>query len=158
MFINSHLGGIYAPKLKRLGTSQFWQCILVNILETTQKIYPHLRKIPKSYNSKICFFPSLIGRPSLRFSIYCWRLSFTALQDRQLLKNAGNSVNVLIEQRVAIKFLVNECIKIAEIYRRFQALYAENCIPVWTHEGVICKKTFQHRWQSECFTIVSWQQ
>jgi len=41
---------------------------------------------------------------------------------------AGNSVSACMEQRVVMKFLVNEGVKPADIYRRLQAQYGEEML------------------------------
>ena len=44
------------------------------------------------------------------------------------MKMAENSVSVCMEQRVVMKFLVNEGIKPADIYRRLQAQYSDETL------------------------------
>jgi len=48
---------------------------------------------------------------------------------------ADNSVSACMEQRVVMKFLVNEGVKPADIYRRLQAQYGD--------ETLSCSKTFE---------------
>ena len=43
----------------------------------------------------------------------------------ETVKMADNSGSVCMEQRVVMKFLVNECVKPAEIYRRLQTQYGD---------------------------------
>ena len=47
---------------------------------------------------------------------------------RPLIKMADNSVSVCMEQRVVMKFLVNEGVKPADIYRRLQAQYGDETL------------------------------
>jgi len=41
---------------------------------------------------------------------------------------ANNSVSACMEQRVVLKFLVNEGVKSADIYRRLQAQYGDEAL------------------------------
>jgi hypothetical protein len=47
---------------------------------------------------------------------------------RPLIKMADNSVSVCMEQRVVMKFLVNEGIKPTDIYRRLQGQYGDETL------------------------------
>jgi hypothetical protein len=81
---------------------------------------------------------------SVYFCLTCFGLSFSpsseaGVQLRQWFKSAGygvsartltpyprdNSVSACMEQRVAIKFLVDEGVKPADIYRRLKAQYGD---------------------------------
>ena len=47
---------------------------------------------------------------------------------RLLIKMADNSISACMEQRVVMKFLVNEGVKPADIYRRLQAQYGDEML------------------------------
>jgi len=46
----------------------------------------------------------------------------------KLIKMADNSVSACMEQHVVMKFLVNEGVKPADIYRRLQAQYGDEML------------------------------
>ena len=61
--------------------------------------------------------------------------TFRGPVQRPLIKMADNSVSACMEQCVVMKFLVNEGVKPADIYRRLLAQYGD--------ETLSCSKTFE---------------
>lgn len=62
--------------------------------------------------------------------------SHIARQARDLIKMADNTINACMEQRGVMRFLVNEGMKPADLYRKTQTQYAV--------ETFSCSKTFRH--------------